>query len=119
MTNKATRKVYRLCSLSEWEMSQFTGALPINDDDIRDVFFHLSFEDQTKKIATKYYSQVPDLYILTILIDDISDILRVEANKDGELFPHAYGPMLRSKVLFAKPAPSKDGVYHFPKELFQ
>ncbi|MCF6292534.1 MAG: DUF952 domain-containing protein [Robiginitomaculum sp.] len=119
MTNKATRKVYRLCSLSEWEMSQFTGVLPINDDDIRDGFFHLSFEDQTKKIATKYYSQVSDLYILTILIDDISDILRVEANKDGELFPHAYGPMPRSKVLFAKPAPSKDGVYHFPKELFQ
>lgn len=119
MTNKATKKVYRLCSLVEWEMSRFTGVLPINDDDIRDGFFHLSLEGQVKKIATKYYSKVSDLYILAILIDDIHDILRVEANKDGELFPHAYGPMPRSKVLFAKPVPSKDGVYHFPEELFQ
>jgi len=119
MTNKAMQKVYRLCSLAEWEMSQFTGVLPTNDDDIRDGFFHLSLDTQVKSTALKYYNQVPDLYILAILIDGIDDILRVEPNNNGEMFPHAYGTVPRSSVLSAKPVPKKNGIYHFPKELFQ
>lgn len=118
MIDKSQRKVYRLCSLREWEMSRFTGFLPYNQDDTRDGYFHLSLDHQVQKTAQKYYANIEDLQLLCLLIGDLGELLRVEANADGELFPHAYGPVPRAAVIFAKPVPITDGAYVFPKELF-
>jgi len=118
MTNQNTHKIYRLCSLAEWELCQKTGILPYNQDDTQDGFFHLSRENQVKETALKYYMGTKDLYVLTISVDEIHNILQIEANKHGELFPHAYGLVPQSAVLSAKPVPLENGSYAFPKRLF-
>ncbi len=118
MTNDLRQKVYRLCSLSEWEASVRNGVITANKDDKRDGFLHLCKEGQVLRSALKHYSHINNLQVLGILVRDIQSILKFEPNRSGELFPHAYGVISYSSVIFARPVPVNNGVYFFPKELF-
>lgn len=94
------------------------GILIANKDDKRDGFLHLCNEEQVSRSALKHHSHINNLQVLGIFAHDIKDILKFEPNRSGELFPHAYGVISYSSVIFARPVPVNNGVYFFPKELF-
>ncbi|PHR54728.1 MAG: hypothetical protein COA47_15125 [Robiginitomaculum sp.] len=111
-------KIYRLCRLDEWQAAEAQGHLLPNADDQRDGFLHLSTAEQVAITARKYYAQVPDLFLLGISMTAVEPILRWEASTSGEVYPHAYGEVPVSAVLFAKPVPRYQGQYQFTKEIF-
>jgi uncharacterized protein (DUF952 family) len=119
MTKLDNKKLYRLCAKAEWETCQRIGHIPYNSDDSRDGFLHLSLTEQVERTARKYYTEVEDLLLLGISQKQIEPILRIEASSAGELYPHAYGQVPSTVILFARPVPQKQGIYHFPPELFQ
>ncbi len=113
-------KIYRLCQLDEWQAAEAQGHLLPNADDQRDGFLHLSTAEQVAVTAQKYYAQVPDLFLLGISVTAIEPILRWEGSSGGgAVYPHAYGDVPVSAILFAKPVPRHQGQYQFPQGLFE
>ncbi|VAV90972.1 hypothetical protein MNBD_ALPHA06-2056 [hydrothermal vent metagenome] len=110
--------LYRLCSLAEWEKVVACGFLKANADDIRDGFIHLSLAEQVEQTAMKFYQQTTDLHLLGIKSAAIREIVRLEAGGSGQNYPHAYGPIARHAIVFARPVPKTNGAYQFPWELF-
>jgi len=118
MMDHSRNKLYRLCSQAEWETCELVGFIPYNKDDSRDGFLHLSVAGQVKGTALKHYAEVENLYLLGLSLAAVKPILRVEPSTHGELFPHAYGQVPVSAILFARPVPQQNGKYQFPPALF-
>ncbi|MBL4596983.1 MAG: DUF952 domain-containing protein [Robiginitomaculum sp.] len=118
MTNIAQPKLYRLCSLGEWDASQAAGVVLGNADDRRDGFLHLSTAEQIAQTAAKYYTDVSNLHLLGINANSLTASLRWEVSRGGQSFPHVYGDVPLTAVLFARAIPEQAGRYLFPAALF-
>ena len=70
-------------------------------------FIHLSFRHQVPGVAERFYSDVPDLVVLTIepgALVGASVEVRVENLEGGtELFPHLYGALPLYAVVKVQP----------------
>jgi uncharacterized protein (DUF952 family) len=104
-------RLFRLIDGAVWAQAKAAGsaaALPLNDDDRRDGFLHLSGRDQVAETARRYYASVPDLWVLEIDPGALGEALRWEVSRGGALFPHVYGPAPLAAVIEAKPYDSRD-----------
>jgi len=54
--------------------------------------------------------------LLALEAADLGDSLKWEPSRGGQLFPHLYGPLPLTSVLWAKPLPlGSDGRHVFPE----
>ncbi len=83
--------IYRLMPPVEWDMAVASGHLPYNAHDERDGFMHLSAPHQVLETANKHYTVHMELMAAGIDPDVLGDMLKWEASRGGDLFPHAYG----------------------------
>jgi uncharacterized protein (DUF952 family) len=90
----------------------FRGA----DIDARDGFIHFSSAAQVRETAARHFAGIPDLMLVAVNADALADALRWEASRGGELFPHLYGDLPLTAVIWAKPLPLADDRRHrFPE----
>jgi uncharacterized protein (DUF952 family) len=61
-------------------------------------FIHASFAEQLDKTLSIYYKDCPVVHILTINSELLTSELKVEASRNGELFPHIYGALNKSAI---------------------
>lgn len=57
---------------------------------------------------------------MLVAVDDASlgDTLKYEPSRDGDLFPHVYGPLPMTAVLSVRPLPlGADGNHVFPEDV--
>ncbi len=104
-------RLFRLIEGAAWasaKAADANGMLPLNDDDRRDGFLHLSGRDQVAETARRYYAEAVDLWVLELDPKALGGALRWEASRGGALFPHVYGPAPLSAVIEAKPFDSRD-----------
>ena len=109
------RIIYKICSASLWQQAEkagfFTGA-PI---DIQDGYLHFSTAEQVRETAARHFSGQGDLLLIAIDADLLGEALRYEPSRGGDLFPHLYGHLPLSAVLWVKPLPlGQDGQHVFP-----
>jgi uncharacterized protein (DUF952 family) len=109
------KSIYKICGASLWreaeESGQFYGA-PI---DVQDGYLHFSTALQVRDTAARHFAGQVDLLLIAIDAEKLSDKLRFEPSRGGDLFPHLYAPLPLSAVLWSKPlALGPDGNHVFP-----
>ncbi|ESX21463.1 DUF952 domain-containing protein [Mesorhizobium sp. M1148] len=107
--------IYKIAPEALWRAAEkngrFTGA-PI---DVADGFIHFSTADQARETAAKHFAGQTDLLLIAIDGALLGDALKYEVSRGGALFPHLYGVLDMSAVLWVKPLPlGADGAHQFP-----
>jgi uncharacterized protein (DUF952 family) len=108
--------LYKICPYEHWLAAERAGALHGTGVDARDGFIHLSSATQVRETAARHYAGAANLMLLAVATDEVSAILRWEPARGGELFPHLYGDLPLTAVIWAKPLPlGEDGRHLFPE----
>ena len=87
------KSIYRLCEKNDWDHALTLGVYRGTDLDIQDGYIHLSTAEQVMETAKIYFCGVEHLLLLRINANELGDDLRWEKSRNGEIFPHFYGPL--------------------------
>ncbi|MBN9026833.1 MULTISPECIES: DUF952 domain-containing protein [Kaistia] len=99
-----------------WSQARDAGVFTGATIDITDGFIHLSAADQVRETAARYFGGQSGLVLVAIDGDKLGDKLKWEPSRGGALFPHLYGPLDFSAVIWTKALPvGTDGLHVFPE----
>jgi uncharacterized protein (DUF952 family) len=109
-----TRTIYKICERALWKTGERSGVLPGAEVDVRDGFIHLSTAAQVRDTAARHFAGIGDLMLIAVDADTLGDALKWEISRGGDLFPHLYGTLPLTAVIWAKPlAMGADGRHVF------
>ena len=110
--------IYKICGTCEWRVAELAGVFRGTSADERDGFIHFSTAAQVGETAARHFAGAAELTLVAIDADRLAEALRWERSRGGELFPHLYGPLPLSAVLWAKPLDlDSQGRHVFPELL--
>jgi uncharacterized protein (DUF952 family) len=112
-----TDVVYKICSRAEWQAALDAGEYSGSADDLRDGFIHFSRAHQLAGTAAKYFAGREDLVLLAVDAAALGAALKHEPSRGGDLFPHLYGSLPVTCVLWSEPLPWSDGAHQLPARL--
>jgi len=102
-----TEPVFKIVPRAEW--AQITDAYEGSVHDRTDGFLHFSTWTQLPETLRRYYADKDDLLLVAADPLRLGHLLKWEHSPSrGEDFPHLYGVLLASAVLWVKPI-TKDG----------
>jgi uncharacterized protein (DUF952 family) len=105
--------VYKLVPDALWRASEAAGAFGGSPVDLRDGFIHFSTAQQVGETARRHFAGVAGLLLVAVSPEGLD--LRWEPSRGGDLFPHLYGPLPLTAVLWTAALPlGADGVHVFP-----
>jgi len=84
--------IYHMCRRAEWQAAAATGVYGGSAQDAADGFIHFSTAQQLRASAAKHRAGQRDLVLLTVDARAVGPALKWEPARDGDLFPHLYGP---------------------------
>jgi uncharacterized protein (DUF952 family) len=91
------RRIYHLVPRTAWEHAP---AGPYRAASVTtEGFIHCSNGNQVAGSANKFYATEAELLVLAIDPDRLTSPLRDEEGRQGELFPHIYGPINREAIV--------------------
>jgi uncharacterized protein (DUF952 family) len=93
---------YKVLTDKEWRelnVSAFEGA-PI---DKADGFIHLSTAAQLTETVDRHFAGRQNLVVAAIDLTALGRTVRWEPSRNGELFPHVYGPLVAQAVIACRP----------------
>jgi len=109
---------YKICERALWDDWQRAGMLQGAPVDLLDGFIHLSTAAQVRETAALYFAGMTDLMLVAIDSNEVADKLKWERSRGGDLFPHHYGPLPLTAVIWAKPlALDAERRHVFPESL--
>ncbi|KIL96842.1 hypothetical protein CCC_01708 [Paramagnetospirillum magnetotacticum MS-1] len=107
--------IYHVCRRSEWQYAQTTGVYGGSSQDEADGFIHFSGPTQVKASVAKHRAGQDGLVIIAVATPSLGPALKWEVSRGGQLFPHLYGPLPLSAVIWAADLPlGPDGSHVFP-----
>jgi uncharacterized protein (DUF952 family) len=95
--------VYKIVAAKEWVEAEAAGVFIGSAVDRADGFIHFSTSRQTPDTAAKWFAGRDDLTLVAIDAEALGGALRWEPSRGGALFPHLYGPLPMSAVLWSRP----------------
>ena len=84
-------KVYKILSRSEWRAAQVKGLFEGSAVDLKDGYIHLSTAAQAGETARLHFNGQDGLVLLTLDAEKLSEKIKWEPSRGGQLFPHLYG----------------------------
>ena len=109
------RIVYKIMSSAELDRMREDGAFRGSPADISDGYIHLSCGSQLAATLEKYFSGVEGLMLIAVDLSRLGETVRWEPARDGQLFPHIYGPLPIGAVVSAAPVEREaDGTVRLP-----
>jgi uncharacterized protein (DUF952 family) len=110
--------VYKIVSADLWRAAEDSGVFTGAGIDQSDGFIHLSTAAQARRTAQLYFAGQSDLVLVAADGTSLGDALKYEPSRDGDLFPHLYGPLPLIAVLSVRPLPlGADGNHLFPEDV--
>jgi uncharacterized protein (DUF952 family) len=107
--------IFHMCRQTEWDQAVALGYYSGSSQDQADGFIHFSTAAQIVESARKHRAGQTGLVLLAVSADVLSDALKWEPSRSGALFPHLYGPLPVSSVLWARPLPlGPNGLHLMP-----
>lgn len=111
-----TTTIYKICDAGAWTAASKDGVFPGAGDDLRDGFIHFSTAGQLEETARRHFAGKPDLVLIAVDAAALGAALKWEPSRGGALFPHLYGPLPMTAVLWQQPVPpGDDGVPLMPE----
>jgi uncharacterized protein (DUF952 family) len=110
--------IYKICERALWEEWERSGILPASGADVRDGFIHLSTAAQVRDTAARHFAGAADLMLVAIDAAALGGALKWETSRGGDLFPHLYGALPLTAVIWAQPLPlGADRRHVFPERM--
>ncbi len=107
--------IFHMARTTEWDAAQTAGSYQGAAEDRADGFIHFSTATQVKESAAKHRTSEPNLILVACNSDALGASLKWEEARGGARFPHLYGDIPLSAVVWAVPLPlDSDGVHIFP-----
>lgn len=107
--------IYKIIDAALWTRAQREEFVPPMAVDEADGFIHFSTLAQLTGTLRLHFAGRSDIMLLAVRAQDLADGLRWEPSRGDDLFPHLYGALPVSAVLWAKPVTvSADGDPHLP-----
>jgi uncharacterized protein (DUF952 family) len=107
--------IYKVCARSLWEKAEEVGILKGAPVDLQDGYIHFSTAGQVRETVARHFAGQADLVLVAVVAGRLGDALRFEPSRGGDLFPHLYGVLALSEVLWVKPLPlGENGRHLFP-----
>ncbi|SRR5581483_5151749 len=112
-------QVFKILGRKEWNAAKKAGVYRGSADDVRDGFIHLSTSAQLAGTLARHFADATDLVLVSLDSDTLGAALRWEPGRDGENFPHLYGEIDPSRILWNEPIGLKSpGVFRLPVRAF-
>lgn len=110
-----TQTIYHMCRREEWLLAEAAGSYGGSSQDAADGFIHFSTAEQVAASAAKHRTGQSGLVLLAVSVAALGDRLKWEPARGGQLFPHLYGAVPPSAVIWVKDLPLGDnGLHIFP-----
>lgn len=107
--------IYKILPESLWRDAEARGSFDGSPVDLADGYIHFSTAQQARETAGKHFAGQDGLLLAAIDESRLGDALKYEPSRGGALFPHLYGPLDLSAVVWVKPLPlGADGTHIFP-----
>jgi uncharacterized protein (DUF952 family) len=97
--------VYKIVATEEWTEAEAAGIFTGASVDLADGFIHFSTAEQAADTAAKWFADRDDLTLAAIDAEALGADLRWEPSRGGALFPHLYGRLPMSAVVWSRPLP--------------
>jgi uncharacterized protein (DUF952 family) len=97
--------VYKIVATEEWTEAEAAGVFTGASIDLADGFIHFSTAEQAADTAAKWFADRDDLTLAAIDAGALGEDLRWEPSRGGALFPHLYGSLPMSAVVWSRPLP--------------
>jgi uncharacterized protein (DUF952 family) len=108
--------IYKICDVALWREAERAGLFDGAAIDKRDGFIHFSSAAQVRETAARHFAGVSDLVLVAVDAARLGDALKWEVSRGGDLFPHLYGVLALTSVLWVKLLPlGADGRHVFPE----
>ena len=112
-----TTRLYKILPSNEWQRAIEEGMFLGCGIDLTDGFIHLSSADQVFDTARVHFRGQSGLVLVEFNACDLSNDLRWERSRAGDLFPHVYGKIPTAAAARIWPLTlGKDGVHQLPAE---
>ncbi|MBN9060844.1 MAG: dihydroorotate dehydrogenase [Rhizobiales bacterium 65-9] len=106
--------IYKIAPAALWRQAEAAGVFTGAPVDRADGFIHFSTREQAEETAAKHFAGQTDLLLIAIDADALGEALKWEPSRGGALFPHLYGSLPMSAVLWSRPLPIRpDGRHLF------
>ena len=110
------RIVYKIIDADAWRATEADGVFKGAAIDLKDGYIHLSTASQVKETARLHFAGADHLLLVAIDEKVISENLKWEASRGGQLFPHVFGNLKPDDALWVKPLPWNGSAHEFPAE---
>jgi uncharacterized protein (DUF952 family) len=98
--------IYKICRPDEWAAAESAGVFRGSPDDRRDGFIHFSTAAQVPGTLEKYFAGESGLVLIAVAAGKLGAALKWEPSRGGALFPHLYGDLSLTAVLWSRPLAS-------------
>jgi len=110
--------IYKILADAAYEAAKNEGRFLGTADDLRDGYIHFSAGHQVAGTLAKHFAGQQALVLLEVDADRLGTALKWEKSRDGELFPHLYGPLELDAIVAETPLELDDDNCHIlPKGL--
>ncbi len=110
--------IYKIVPRPLWQEAESLGVFHGAAIDHEDGYIHFSTASQLAETAARHFAGQRDLLLVAVRGADLGNALKYEPSRGGDLFPHLYGPLPLSAVLWTEPMPlGSDGVPALPGRL--
>ncbi|MFG1431310.1 DUF952 domain-containing protein [Xanthobacter sp. V2C-8] len=107
--------VYKITPAEPWAAAEVEGVFTGAPVDVADGFIHFSTAAQVRETAARHFAGAHGLRLVAVDAAALGAALRWEPSRGGALFPHLYGPLPLSTVLWVRDLPlGTDGAHAFP-----
>lgn len=107
--------IFKICPAALWAQAEAEGVFSGAPVDHADGYIHFSIAAQARETAARHFKGAGDLKLVAVTAEPLGAALRWEPSRGGALFPHLYGPLPLTAVLWVKDLPlGPDGTHIFP-----
>jgi len=108
--------IYKIAHKSDWEAAIAAGELVGTPIDLKDGYIHFSTAGQLAETLDKHYRGQANLILATIDPALLTEPLRWEESRGGQLFPHLYAVLPLSAVTRYRTLSARaDGGFDLPE----
>jgi uncharacterized protein (DUF952 family) len=108
-------EIYKIMSDAEWQAALSSGTFEGSAVDLADGFVHLSARHQVLETAARHFAGKHGVFLIAFEEGDFGDALKWEVSRNGDRFPHVYGPLDPARALWVRPLPWLNGSHLFPE----
>ena len=106
--------IFKIVATAEWRAAESAGAFDGAGVDRADGYIHFSTAAQAAGTAAKWFAGRADLTLVAVDPEALGAALKWEPSRGGALFPHLYGRLPISAVVWSRPLPLRpDGRHDF------